>query len=47
MGNTVKIKEWEVFDIKGNAEGLWTEKKYRDTDNKMVTLHAFYEGCKN
>jgi hypothetical protein len=43
-----KVEEDEVFDIKANAEGLWTENKWRNMmDNKVITAYAFYEGCKN
>jgi hypothetical protein len=43
-----KVEEGEVFDIKANAEGLWTENKFRNMmENKVITAYAFYEGCKN
>jgi hypothetical protein len=47
-GKPIKSYGGEVFDIKGNAEGLWTENKFRNMmTNKVITAYAVYEGCKN
>jgi hypothetical protein len=47
-GKLTKVEEDEVFDIKADAQGLWTENKYRNSsNNKVVTCWAVYEGCKN
>lgn len=47
-GKFIKGDEHEVFDVKGNAEGLWTEDKHRIIGkDKIVTYRGFYEGCKN
>jgi hypothetical protein len=47
-GKFVKSFEGEVFDVKANAEGLWTENKFQVKGEKTVlTCRAFYEGCKN
>jgi YD repeat-containing protein len=47
-GKPLKDYDDEESDVKSNAEGLWIENKYRNSsDNKIITLRAFYEGCKN
>jgi hypothetical protein len=47
-GKFVKSFEGEVFDVKANAEGLWTENKFQVKGEKTVlTCRAYYEGCKN
>ena len=47
-GQFAPTLEGEVFDVKANAEGLWTENKWRLKGNNTVfTYRAFYEGCKN
>jgi hypothetical protein len=50
-GQNIKTQEDEIFDVKANKLGLWTENKYKlvefpSQDTSIMTFYAFYEGCK-